>query len=70
MADKNKLIKKQSESVKVVIRCRPLNSKEKTNGNQPVVKTTHKGEIFVEKPGSSEPPKQFTFDQAYGEIES
>ena len=68
--DYGPLGEKKSEAVKVAIRCRPLNTKEKNNGNVAVVRTTNRGEIFVAKPQSSEPPKHFTFDYAYGETES
>jgi len=38
----------KSESVRVVIRCRPLNKKEIENGRQAVVKMDPiKGEIFI-----------------------
>ena len=57
---------KNSESVKVVIRCRPLNKKEMQAGNDIVVNMNlEKGEIFVTRPGSDEPPKHFTFDHCY-----
>lgn len=55
-----------SETVKVCIRCRPLNNKEMNEGNQVVVQMQKKsGEIFVKKPYVDEPPKQFTFDLVY-----
>jgi len=47
-----------SETVKVVIRCRPLSKKEMEAGHEVVVNINHKtGEIFVRKPGSDETPK-------------
>jgi len=56
----------KAESVKVAIRCRPLSQGEITNGNEVVVKLNSKrGEIFVDKPDSNEPPKQFTFDHCF-----
>lgn len=58
---------KDAECVKVAIRCRPLNTKEKANGNESVVKVTNRGEIFVKRPFAEEAPKQFTFDLAYDE---
>lgn len=55
-----------TEAVKVVIRCRPLSQKEMQAGNEVVVKMrTNTGEIFVNKPAADEPPKQFTFDEAF-----
>ena len=47
-----------SETVKVCIRCRPLNNKEMNEGNQVVVQINKQsGEIFVKKPYTDEPPK-------------
>ncbi|XP_041944035.1 kinesin-like protein KIF17 isoform X3 [Alosa sapidissima] len=56
-----------SESVKVVVRCRPINDREKTlNCKMIVSMDTSLCQCFIEKPGtSSEPPKQFTFDGTY-----
>tara|TARA_B110000285_G_scaffold192446_1_gene220852 strand:- start:2143 stop:2367 length:225 start_codon:yes stop_codon:yes gene_type:complete len=55
-----------SETVKCAIRCRPLNKKEMTNGNEVAVKMdTKRMEIFVSKPGGEDAPKSFTFDNVY-----
>lgn len=55
-----------SETVKVVIRCRPMSTNEMTAGHEVVVKmNTKTGEVFVKKPASDEAPKQFTFDMTY-----
>ncbi|KAK2915392.1 hypothetical protein Q8A73_005986 [Channa argus] len=56
-----------SESVKVVVRCRPLNDREKALGSQMVLFMDQHGcQCFIEKPGvADEPPKQFTFDGTY-----
>uniref|UniRef100_A0A8B9LL91 Kinesin motor domain-containing protein n=1 Tax=Astyanax mexicanus TaxID=7994 RepID=A0A8B9LL91_ASTMX len=56
-----------SESVKVVIRCRPLNDREKALNCKMVVSVdTGCCQCFIEKPeASEEPPKQFTFDGTY-----
>jgi len=55
-----------SETVKCVIRCRPMSQKEMQAGHQVVVNMKLKtGEIFIDKPESNEPPKQFTFDSVY-----
>ncbi|XP_066121241.1 kinesin-like protein KIF17 [Saccopteryx bilineata] len=56
-----------SESVKVVIRCRPMNQREQELHCQPVVTVDFaRGQCFIQNPGAAdEPPKQFTFDGAY-----
>ncbi|XP_076862858.1 kinesin-like protein KIF17 isoform X3 [Brachyhypopomus gauderio] len=56
-----------SESVKVVVRCRPLNDREKALNCKMVVSVdTSRCQCFIEKPGTTEePPKQFTFDGTY-----
>ncbi|KAM8788768.1 kinesin-like protein KIF17 [Rhynchonycteris naso] len=56
-----------SESVKVVIRCRPMNQREQELNCQPVVTVdSARGQCFIQNPGATdEPPKQFTFDGAY-----
>ncbi|XP_074495847.1 kinesin-like protein KIF17 [Sebastes fasciatus] len=56
-----------SESVKVVVRCRPLNDREKALGCDMVLSIDlHRCQCFIEKPRAvDEPPKQFTFDGTY-----
>ncbi|XP_062842344.1 kinesin-like protein KIF17 isoform X2 [Trichomycterus rosablanca] len=56
-----------SESVKVVVRCRPLNDREKALNCKMVVSVdTSRCQCFIKKPGAAEePPKQFTFDGTY-----
>ncbi|TRY57410.1 hypothetical protein DNTS_026603 [Danionella cerebrum] len=56
-----------SESVKVVVRCRPLNDREKALKCKVVVSVDSSlCQCFIEKPGAAEePPKQFTFDGTY-----
>ena len=57
---------KNAETVKVVIRCRPLSSKEMQAGHEVVVNMNVKtGEIFLQKPAGDEAPKQFTFDMVF-----
>ncbi|NXO29631.1 KIF3B protein, partial [Cisticola juncidis] len=59
---------KSSESVRVVVRCRPMNSKEKSASYEKVVNVDVKlGQVSVKNPrGSShELPKMFTFDAVY-----
>lgn len=59
---------KKVETVKVAIRCRPLNSKEKNNGNTRIVNVNNeRGEVCVSKPSDMDAkPKTFTFDFSYG----
>nr|KAF6505693.1 kinesin family member 17 [Rousettus aegyptiacus] len=56
-----------SESVKVVVRCRPMNQRELELNCQAVVTVdSARGQCFIQNPSASdEPPKQFTFDGAY-----
>nr|XP_015813848.2 kinesin-like protein KIF17 [Nothobranchius furzeri] len=56
-----------SESVKVVVRCRPLNDREKALSSKMVLSMDLQHcQCFIEKPGAvDEPPKPFTFDGTY-----
>uniref|UniRef100_A0A4W4FN47 Kinesin motor domain-containing protein n=1 Tax=Electrophorus electricus TaxID=8005 RepID=A0A4W4FN47_ELEEL len=56
-----------SSSVRVVVRCRPLNDREKALNCKMVVSVdTSRCQCFIQKPGTTEePPKQFTFDGTY-----
>ncbi|XP_017343033.1 kinesin-like protein KIF3B isoform X4 [Ictalurus punctatus] len=60
---------KSSESVKVVVRCRPMNEKERASNFERVVSMDVKlGQIVVRNPRSGfthEHPKVFTFDSVY-----
>ncbi|KAM4031532.1 kinesin-like protein KIF3B isoform 1-T2 [Anomaloglossus baeobatrachus] len=59
---------KSSESVRVVVRCRPMNSKETAAGFDKVVDVDVKlGQVAVriQKGASNELPKTFTFDAVY-----
>ncbi|KAM9840843.1 kinesin-like protein KIF3C [Aulostomus maculatus] len=60
---------KNSESVKVVVRCRPLNRKEESNGPDGgiVQMDLRLGQVILRNPRSppSEPQKTFTFDGVY-----
>ncbi|XP_069740065.1 kinesin-like protein KIF3B isoform X4 [Narcine bancroftii] len=59
---------RSSESVKVVVRCRPMDEKEVSGGYERIVRIDVKlGQILVKNPkGSpSELPKTFTFDAVY-----
>ena len=57
---------KSSESVKVMIRCRPMNSKETDRGWQNIVQIEKFGQITLNKPNSGEISKTFTYDAVYG----
>ncbi|KAL7988286.1 hypothetical protein Chor_007205 [Crotalus horridus] len=56
-----------SEAVKVIVRCRPLNEREKQLGCKVVINMdSARGQCFIQNPTAEEdPPKQFTFDGAY-----
>ncbi|XP_053280581.1 kinesin-like protein KIF3B isoform X1 [Pleuronectes platessa] len=60
---------KSPETVKVVVRCRPMNEKEQANKFERVVSVDVKlGQIVVRNPreaSASESPKVFTFDSVY-----
>ncbi|XP_035266186.1 kinesin-like protein KIF3A isoform X2 [Anguilla anguilla] len=67
----NKLEKPErevSDNVKVVVRCRPLNQKEKMMGHKLSVSVDEiRGTITVNKLETpNEPPKTFTFDTVFG----
>ncbi|XP_077588298.1 kinesin-like protein KIF3A [Stigmatopora nigra] len=65
----NKLEKPEvSDNVKVVVRCRPLNQKEKAMCHkQAVAVDENRGTITVNKlENHQEPPKTFTFDTVFG----
>lgn len=55
------------ETVRVVVRCRPSNNREKDLNCKVVVSMdSTRGQCFIQKPGAlGEPPKQFTFDGVY-----
>ena len=58
-----------AEAVKVIVRCRPLNKREKDLKCGVVVQMDEKtGQVGLCKPGAEgqgEPPKSFTFDGAF-----
>lgn len=59
---------KKEECVRVVVRGRPLNSKEKEDGRQVVVKVdSSRGEITLMNPKGDlgEGPKVYTFDSTF-----
>ncbi|XP_025923169.1 kinesin-like protein KIF17 [Apteryx rowi] len=57
-----------SEAVKVIVRCRPPSEREQELGCKVVVRTeSARGRCSIQNPrAAGEPPKQFTFDGAYG----
>uniref|UniRef100_A0A3P9KDM5 Kinesin motor domain-containing protein n=1 Tax=Oryzias latipes TaxID=8090 RepID=A0A3P9KDM5_ORYLA len=57
-----------SDNIKVVVRCRPLDQKEKTMGLKEAVTVDEiRGTITVNKLDMpQEPPKKFTFDTVFG----
>ncbi|KAI8503019.1 Kinesin-like protein kif3a [Branchiostoma belcheri] len=59
---------RDSDNVRVVVRCRPMNEKEVREQYKQVVKVDEvTGQVTVTKPNSpNEPPKQFTFDTVFG----
>lgn len=62
-----KMASANAECVKVVVRCRPLSSKEVDDGRQRIVDMDLKsGQISIKNPkGGAEPPKIFSFDKVY-----
>lgn len=56
-----------SESVRVVVRCRPLNDREKAESPEAVLSVEPQlCQCSIRRPGGQgDPPKQFTFDGAY-----
>ncbi|XP_068270673.1 kinesin-like protein KIF17 isoform X2 [Nyctibius grandis] len=59
-----------SEAVKVIVRCRLMNEREKALGCKTVVSVeSARGQCFLQNPAAAadEPPKEFTFDGAYNQ---
>lgn len=59
--------KKASESVKVVVRCRPMNEKEIAQGHHRIIEmNVKKGTIEINNPAKKEAtPRMFTYDSVY-----
>jgi hypothetical protein len=59
----------KTECVKVAVRCRPLNGREKQDNRSKIVSMdVSKGTVFVKNPAEpNEPPKSWTFDYVYDE---
>jgi hypothetical protein len=56
-----------SECVKVMVRCRPMNKKEKERGCLSVVDVDVKeNNITLHKPGDAEASKMFSYDYTFG----
>jgi hypothetical protein len=61
---------KKSETVRVIVRVRPLSSKEKDQGREQIVRVDKKtSSIQVRNPDADtrEAPRSFTFDNVYGD---
>ena len=53
--------------MKVVVRCRPMNSKEKERGCDNIITVfEEEGSLKIAQPGDPESTKQFTFDATFG----
>ena len=56
----------KDETVRVVVRCRPMEQKEITGNYQRVVEMdTKRGLVSIKKPNSNEETKEFTYDAVY-----
>ena len=57
-----------AETVKVIVRCRPMNTREKDLDCTEVIEMDPNiGSCAIKNPSDSKmPPKRFTFDGAYG----
>ena len=56
----------KDECVRVVIRCRPMEQKEKDGNYERVVDMdSQRGLVSVRKPGNKEENKEFSFDAVY-----
>lgn len=57
---------KSTETVKVVVRARPMNKKEFDNGSTEIVNIDQQYcQVSVENPQADEKPRTFTFDMVY-----
>ena len=57
---------KNTETVKVVVRARPMNKIEFDNGSTEIVKIDQQYcQIIVESPDQNDKPRTFTFDMVY-----
>ena len=54
------------DNVKVIVRCRPMNTREKGLECKPVVEMEGTDVALYRPDDADEPPKRFTFDGAYG----
>ena len=60
------VIKPKDECVRVIIRCRPMEQKEKDrNCEQVVIMDAKRGLVSIKNPKSNEEKKEFTFDSVY-----
>ena len=61
-------VNQDTDNVRVIVRCRPMNDKEKGSGHKMAVKVDEvRGSITISNPTSkgAEPPKVFTFDRVF-----
>eukprot|EP01050_Picozoa_sp_SAG11_P008092 SAG11_NODE_696_length_7693_cov_9.962339_10_plen_146_part_00 len=59
---------KPAECVKVILRCRPLNSTEKRDGREKIVNMdSSTGSVNLVNPTGNEGPKDYTFDAVFDE---
>lgn len=56
-----------SEAIKVVVRCRPMNQKEKDRGCENIVQIDEQNnQIGITKPDEADNKKSFAFDSVFG----
>merc|ERR1719401_617374 len=69
MSDSLEATTKKTECVKVVVRVRPINTKERNEGRQKIIEMDIKrGVAIIKKPGGNErDAKDFTFDAVFDE---
>ena len=58
---------KSTETVKVIVRSRPMNKKEFDNGSKEIVGIDQQScQVSLEHPNDEGKPRSFTFDMVYG----
>jgi hypothetical protein len=66
MSDEDENEKKEDTNIRVAVRCRPLNGKERNNGEQTCVRI-HPGQIVLNNPSNQSDEHMFGFDLVFGE---
>ena len=57
------MVEKGDDNVKVIVRCRPLNSTEKSNGNKSIVTCDEQhGQVKIERSGDQPKGMELNFD--------